>query len=92
MGNYKIKLNLDIENIMDSSDITTVSVETELSEDQANSIDSLEKALLKVNYEGMRKAAANYLQNLSKKKLLLNSAEAKEELKEILLNTMWTEK
>jgi hypothetical protein len=65
MGNYKIKLNLDIENIMDSSDITTVSVETELNKEP--DIDSLEKALLKVNYEGMRKAAADFLQNLSKK-------------------------
>jgi hypothetical protein len=92
MGNYKIKFNIDIENILDKTDLTSVTVEAELTEEQACSIDSVEKIALSVNYEAIRRAVAEHLENISKKKLKLNKCDLEEQLKKIVQNTALTEK
>jgi len=67
MGNYKIKFNINIEDIMDSTNIATVNIEKEITEEQATSIDGIDKALAQINYEAIREMASKHLENLSKK-------------------------
>jgi hypothetical protein len=68
MGNYKIKLNINIADILDESNETNIDLERELTEEQACSIDFIDKALLGISYTAMRNAASEHLENISKKK------------------------
>jgi len=71
--NYKIKVNVEIE---ESDEETTGSqIETEagqfeivINEAQALSIDDCEQALLRTNYPAIRAALAKHLSEISKKK------------------------
>ncbi|MDK2798844.1 MAG: hypothetical protein PWP27_594 [Clostridiales bacterium] len=92
MGNYKIRLNLDVSDITESSNNTTVNIETEISEEEASSIDSIEKIMLRINYDAIRKAVSEHLENISKKKPKSSKTELEEQLKKIVKNTAWTEK
>lgn len=92
MGNYKIRLNLGITNLTNNSNKTDIDIETELTEEEACSIDFVEKAMLKINYEAIRKAVSEHFENLSKKKPKLSNAELEEELMKIIKNTVLMEK
>jgi hypothetical protein len=72
MGNYQIKINIEI---VESKDTTTNSPnKTEggsfkftISEADAINIDKCESALLKANYEAVREALSKHLEEVSKK-------------------------
>ncbi len=75
MGNYQIKINIEIEESKNS--ITNEYYKTEdggitctISETEAINIDKCENALLKINYEALRAALSKHLEEISKKKPL----------------------
>jgi hypothetical protein len=71
MGNYKIKINIGI---YDGTDISTgvmVGTDGEMTEAEAESIDAVEKALLRVNKEALIESISLHLEEISKKKLSL---------------------
>lgn len=72
MGNYEIKINIEI--VESEESITNGPNKTEgdgfkftISEADAINIDKCENALLKVNYEALREALSKHLEELSKK-------------------------
>lgn len=74
MSNYKIKVNIEI---VECNDETGNAVEQDdggftmtINENDAISIDNSEKALLSTAYPAMRKALAEHLEQISKKKSL----------------------
>lgn len=73
MGNYQIKVNIEIVECKDS--ITNTIDKTAdgefrftISEAEAINIDKCEHALLEVNYPAVREAISKHLENISKKK------------------------
>ena len=75
MGNYQIKINIEIEESKNS--ITNEYNKTEdggitctISETEAINIDKCENALLKINYKALREALSKHLEEISKKKPL----------------------
>jgi hypothetical protein len=75
MGNYQIKINIEIEESKNS--ITDEYNKTKdggitctISETEAINIDKCENALLKINYEALREALSKHLEEISKKKPL----------------------
>lgn len=54
MSNYKIRLNLDVTDITDEYNSTTVNIETEIPEEEVSSIDAIEKVMLRINYQAIR--------------------------------------
>jgi hypothetical protein len=75
MGNYQIKVNLEI--VESKNSITNEYNKTEdgsitftISETEAIDIDKCENALLKINYEALREALSKHLEEISKKKPL----------------------
>ena len=71
MGNYKIKINVGIYDPSDVSNGIVVATEGDLSEQEAESIDAVEKALLTVNKKVLVESISLYLEEISKKKALL---------------------
>ena len=72
MGNYQIKVNIEIVESKDS--ITNEPNKTKdgglkftISEADAISIDKCENALLKINYKAVREAISKHLEEISKK-------------------------
>jgi hypothetical protein len=74
MSNYKIKVNIEIVECNDqtgnASEQDDGSFTMTIDEKDAISIDNSEKALLSTAYPAMRKALAEHLENVSKKKPL----------------------
>lgn len=73
MGNYKIKVNVEIVECPESELSDPVKkkdgcFEMNISEEAAISIDKCEKALLSTNYETIRDAISKHLTEVSKKK------------------------
>ena len=73
MGNYKIKVNIEIvesEEAISSGpeEIETGVFEFNISPEAATSIDACEQALLSTNYPALRSALAQHLETLSQKK------------------------
>lgn len=68
MGDYKIKINIGIYDGSDISNSIVVATESELSESDAESIDAVEKALLRVNKEALVESISRHLEEISKKK------------------------
>ncbi len=74
MGNYKIKVNIEI---VESEDVVNESpqemgegvFEFNISGEAAESIDACEQALLSTNYPALRSALAHHLETISKKSL-----------------------
>lgn len=74
MGNYKIKVNIEIvesEEAVNESpqEIEEGSFELNISGAAAESIDACEQALLSTNYPALRSALAHHLETISKKSL-----------------------
>jgi hypothetical protein len=69
MGNYKIKINIGIYNGADIATGVMVGTEGEMTEQEAESIDAVEKMLLAVNKEALVEAISVHLEEISKKKL-----------------------
>jgi hypothetical protein len=72
MGNYKIKVNVEIEECSDTKlnnpeKKQDGSFEMNISEKDAISIDNVEKAILSTNYEAIRDAISEHLTEISKK-------------------------
>ncbi|MBU2431841.1 MAG: hypothetical protein KKH99_14195 [Proteobacteria bacterium] len=72
MGNYKIKVNVEIVECPESELSDPVKkkdgcFEMNISEETAISIDKCEKALLETNYESIRDAISTHLTEVSKK-------------------------
>ena len=75
MGNYQIKVNIEIVESKDSLSNNPHKTKDgcfniTLSEADAINIDKIENALLNTNYEAIRDALSSHLQELSKKKPL----------------------
>jgi len=74
MGNYKIRVNVEIVECDEPSTDAPQQVngglfEFNMSSEQAQSIDDCEQALLATNYPAIRAAISQHLESLSKKKL-----------------------
>ena len=72
MGNYKIKVNVEIVECNESESIEPMkkkdgNFEMTISEGTAISIDNVEKALLRTNYDAIRDAISRHLTDISKK-------------------------
>jgi hypothetical protein len=72
MGNYKIRVNVEIVECDEPSTaspqpIKAGSFEFNISPEQAQSIDDCEQALLETNYPAIRSAISQHLETLSKK-------------------------
>ena len=75
MGNYKIKVNVEIVECSDSESSNPGKnqdghFEMNISEADAISIDNVEKALLRTNYEAIRDTISEHISEISKKKPL----------------------
>ena len=75
MSNYKIKVNVEIVECDDQNEKATEeqndgSFTMTINEKDAISIDNSERALLSTAYPAIRKALADHLESVSKKKLL----------------------
>ena len=75
MGNYKIKVNVEIVECDDPNEKAAEeqndgSFTMTINEKDAISIDNSERALLSTAYPAIRKALAEHLENVSKKKAL----------------------
>jgi hypothetical protein len=75
MGNYKIKVNVEIvecdnQNEKAAEEQNDGSFTMTINEKDAISIDNSERALLSTAYPAIRKALAKHLENVSKKKAL----------------------
>ena len=73
MGNYKIKVNIEIVESDEAissgpEEIETGVFEFNISPEAATSIDACEQALLSTNYPALRSALAHHLETLSQKK------------------------
>ena len=73
MKNYKIKVNIEIEECDEPATdnpekINEGGFEFNITDKQAGNIDDCEQALLRTNYEAMREAMTVHLTQLSKKK------------------------
>jgi hypothetical protein len=74
MGNYKIKVNIEIVECEEAVEQVPQRVddgvfEFNIAADAAESIDACEQALLSTNYPALRSALAHHLETLSKKSL-----------------------
>ena len=77
MGNYKIKVNIEIvesEEGIDEvpQDLGNGAFEFNITGEAAESIDACEQALLSTNYPALRSALAQHLETVSKKSLKSN--------------------
>jgi hypothetical protein len=75
MGNYKIKVNVEVVECDDQNEKAAEeqndgSFTMTINEKDAISIDNSERALLSTAYPAIRKALAEHLENVSKKKAL----------------------
>lgn len=75
MGNYKIKVNVQVvecddQNEKGAEEQNDGSFTMTINEKDAISIDNSERALLSTAYPAIRKALAEHLENVSKKKAL----------------------
>ena len=73
MGNYQIKINIEIEESKNSitseyNKTADGSITCTISETEAINIDKCENALLKINFEALREALSRHLEEISKKK------------------------
>ncbi len=67
MGDYKIRINIDIIDGNGISESHPIILESEMTEEEAISIDCVEKSVLKLNKEAIRKVIASHLETMSKK-------------------------
>lgn len=65
MGNYKIHMNVSVVDEVNESN--SISVESEITPDEACSIDAVEKAFLVINRETIKVAIIQHLEEISKK-------------------------
>ena len=82
MGNYKIKVQVEIVECSDTelsspNKIEAGSFEMKINEAQAISIDDCEQALLQTNYAAVRDALAQHLSEVSKKSLRARAARSR---------------
>lgn len=92
MGNHKICLNIEVTNTEDNSNTASVDMELEMTEEEACSIDAIEKAMLRINYEAVRQAVSEHLTAISKKKPKPSKQEVEEDLERIIMNIVLMEK
>lgn len=78
MGNYKIRINVGIYDETDIENGIVVATEGEMSEQEAVSIDAVEKALLKTNKKAIVESITSHLKEISKKKALINRIQLEE--------------
>ena len=83
MGDYKISMNINIEDIKNSSATTSVDVELDVTDEEACSIDSMEKILLSMDKELLRDVISQHFERVSKKKPELKEKELEEMLRKI---------
>jgi hypothetical protein len=86
MGNHKIRLNIDVTDTEDNSNTASVNMELDMTDEEACSIDAIEKAMLRINYDAVRQAVSEHLTAISKKKPKTSKQEVEEELKRIIKN------
>ena len=60
MGDYRIKLNLAIENKENPNEETVVKMDVPIGDEEVTSIDKIEKIMLNINYEEIREAIARH--------------------------------
>jgi hypothetical protein len=87
MGNYRIKLNLEIENKKNPNEETIVKIDVPIENEEATNIDKIEKIMLDINYEAIREAIAKHFEDVSKKNVKMSNQELEEQLKDIVKNT-----
>lgn len=83
MGDYKIRMNINIEDIKNSCRATSVDVELDITDEDACSIDSMEKILLSMDKSLLRDVISQHFEGVSKKKPELKEKELEEMLKRI---------
>ena len=68
MGNYDIEFKVTIKDRSGEAEAVEIDLRGMLSEEEASSIDSVEKAMLLINRQAVKEAIAKHLEALSKKK------------------------
>lgn len=68
MKTAKFRIQIDFTGVDDEMETHEISVEAQMPEEDANSIDKVEKTLLVLNKEAIRQAVVAYFEELSKKK------------------------
>ena len=77
MGNYEIEFKVTIKDPSGKAEAVEIDLRSLMSEKEASSIDSVEKALLSINRRALKEVIAKHLEALSKKKP--NASEEKPE-------------
>lgn len=67
MNNYKIKMSLELINESDPTDKIDVMCLKDMSEEQAESIDMVERIFIDLNRDVLKKSISEHLENISKK-------------------------
>ena len=68
MGNYEIEFKVTIKDPSGEAEAVEIDLRSLMSEEEASSIDSVEKALLSINRKALKETIAKHLEALSKKK------------------------
>lgn len=92
MSDFKIEMKIKITDESGKVKSQTVDLQSFMTEEEACSIDKVEKAVLSLNKEAIRQAVAKHLEAMSKKKQKMNNLQEEESSKKILPNTKLTEK
>lgn len=67
MGDYVIRMNLEVFDKNNPSDNIGVIYDTEMSEEDAESIDAVEKTFVNLNRQVLKEGISEHLENISKK-------------------------
>ena len=94
MGDYKIRINIESEELSkiigeNSIDVT---LESLIPEEKADNIDAIVKAFDNLGKEAVRQAISAHLEGLSKKKLKISKKNLEEQLKQVVMDTVWKQK
>lgn len=67
MGDYVIRMNLEVINRKNPEDNIGVIYDTDMNEDDAESIDAVEKIFINLNRQVLKEGISEHLENISKK-------------------------
>lgn len=67
MGDYVIRMNLEVINRKNPKDNIGVIYDTDMNEEEAESIDAVEKIFINLNRQVLKDGISEHLENISKK-------------------------
>jgi len=67
MGDYVIRMNLEVYNKKNPEDNIGVIYDTDMSEEDSESIDAVEKIFVNLNRQVLKEGISEHLENISKK-------------------------